>query len=109
MRRLTLVQSIPVLTLAAAPLAPGAAPAQATLSITGTFKMNNVYPTVGNDLAGLFNRGHDHWWRLTCNGVALSHDQTFDTDEYGGYFRQYITRVHAASIAFEFFGPDAAV
>jgi hypothetical protein len=85
-----------------------AAPAQNTFSITGTFKMNTLGPTVGADLAAVYDNGNDHWWRLTLNGVSLSHDDYFDSNEFG-YIEEFRTRVHAESFTFEFFGPDAAI
>jgi len=110
MRSLTLFRSVVLLTLTAV-LTPASASAQSgdVLSITGTFKMNSLTPTVGDDLAGVFANGNYHWWRLTCTGAWVTHDQSFVTYDNGGYYNQTITRVHAASIALEFFGPDAAV
>ena len=106
--RLKHFQSVAALTIALL-AAPGTAPAQGTLSITGTFKMNQLRPTVGADLASVFANGNDHWWKLTLSGVTYSHEYFFDTWENGGYVRQFITHVHATSFSLEFFGPDAAV
>jgi hypothetical protein len=104
MFRLNLFRSAVVL-MSAFLLAPASAPAQDTLSIVGTFKMNELSGTVGDDLADVFANGYDHWWKLTLNGVSYSHDYYFDPDVFTEEFR---TRVHAASFTFEFFGPDAA-
>jgi hypothetical protein len=94
--------------LAATLLSAGAAPAQDAFSITGTFKMHELWPYVGADLEGVYNNGNDHWWRLTLNGVSYAHEHHFDPFENGGFYERYITRLHADSFTFEFFGPDAA-
>jgi hypothetical protein len=90
-------------------LCPGRAVAQDALSITGTFKMSELVPTVGADLAGIQPNPSERWWKLTLNGVSYSHQYSFREDEYGGQYYEYSTRVHATSFAFVFFGPDAAV
>jgi hypothetical protein len=86
-----------------------------TLSICGTFHMDELrmyQGTVGADLAAVFAGGNEHWWLLTLYGVTYSSDTYYYewNDEWGyGYDDQMITRVHAASFDFEFFGPDAVV
>ncbi len=102
MKRFTPFQWVAVLTLAIA-LAPGTASAQEadTLSITGTYKLSWFNDWPGGDLLGVVD---DHWWKLTLSGVSYSHDYTvWESGE------RYITRVHASSFTFEFFGPDAAI
>ena len=98
-----------VAVMAAALLVSGAASGQDTLSITGTFKMSELVPTVGADLAGVQPNPSERWWKLTLNGVSYSQHYSFWDDEYGGQYYEYSTLVHATSFAFEFFGPDAAV
>jgi hypothetical protein len=87
---------------------PASAQDGGTLSITGTFKMSQVYGGVGDDLAAVFANGYDHWWKLTLNGVSYSHDYYFAPESWG-YTEEFRTRVHATSFTFEFFGPDAAI
>ena len=99
-----------IFTLATA-LATTSTYAQDTLSISGTFHMDEVQGTVGADLAAVFANDNEHWWRLTLYGVSHSNDFDYDewTDELGyHYYDEYITRVHATSFDFEFMGPDAA-
>src|SRR5262245_62454104 len=55
-----------------------------TMSITGTFKMSEVRPTVGADLAGIQPNSADRWWRLTLYGVTYSHGYLEWRDGYGG-------------------------
>jgi hypothetical protein len=105
MTRFTDIRWVAALTLAIA-LAPGAASAQEddTLSITGTCKLSWYNDAPGGDLLGVLFNGNDHEWRLTLSGVSYSHDYSFwESGEV------YITRVHATSFTFEFFGPDAAI
>jgi hypothetical protein len=93
-------------------LSPGRVVAQdgETMTITGTFKMNEVLPTVGADLAAVQPNAADRWWKLTFYGVTYSHDFRYVWYENNPYpVEQYITRAHATSFTFEFFGPDAAV
>jgi hypothetical protein len=109
------------LAMALAPIAifPSAASAQDadTLSISGTFYMDELRQfegTVGDDLAEVFARDNVHWWSLTLHGVTYSHDYVYYEwyDEVGNlvYFdEQYITRVHATSFDFRFFGFDAEI
>ena len=80
-----------------------------TMSITGTFKMSEVRPTVGADLAGIQPDSADRWWRLTLHGVTYSHDYREWWDENGWYNEKYWTRAYATSYTLEFFGADAAV
>jgi hypothetical protein len=116
MYRLTLFRWGTVLTLFVA-LRPGAALSQDTLSISGTFYMNELFQfegTVGDDLAEVFARGNVHWWSLTLHGVTFSHDHPYFEwyDEFGNvisFDEQYITRVHATSFDFQFFGHDADI
>jgi hypothetical protein len=113
MRQLKLFQWAAVLILATA-LAPGAASAQAadTLSISGTFMMHYQYGTVGNDLAAAYADDYAHGWSLTLHGVTQSTDAYSDWyyDEWGEYLHvEKITRVHATSFGFQFFGPDASI
>jgi len=79
-----------------------------TLSITGTFRMDANYGSVGPDLAAIYAGDNDHWWRLTLQGVAYS--RVHDHREWEtGYFSEYVTRVHATSFKFEFFGPESDI
>jgi hypothetical protein len=80
-----------------------------TMSITGTFKMSEVWPTVGADLAGIQPNSADRWWRLTLHGVTYYHGYLEWRDEYGGYNEKYWTRAYATWYTLEFFGADAAV
>jgi hypothetical protein len=111
MRQCTLFRWAAALTLAIA-LAPGAAPAQEddTLSISGSFYPDTVYNVdgLGADLAEVYANANNHSWTLTLHGVTYSHDR-YNDDWWYGYDRGFITRVHATSIDFEFFGPDAEV
>ena len=104
--------------LLAVALTPHLASAQTadTLSLSGTFEMDELREyggSVGADLAGVYARDNAHWWSLTLYGVTYSHDYTFYEwyDELGVYHaeEEYITRVHATSFDFEFFGPDADI
>jgi Calx-beta domain len=104
---------VAVLTLAIA-LAPSTAPAQEadTLSISGTFSMDQSNGTVGADLAAGFARDNQHGWSLTVHGITYSHDYSYFEwiDEFGyGYSEEFVTHVHATSFDFELFGPDADV
>ena len=117
MRNLKLTRWFAVLALAIA-LAQGAASAQEadTLSISGTFHMDAVREyqggTVGADLAAVFANDNEHWWTLTLYGVSYSYDTYYYEWIDGGatgYDEQSITRVHATSFDFAFFGPDADV
>ena len=104
--------------LLAVALTPHLASAQTadTLSLSGTFEMDELREyggTVGADLAGVYARDNAHLWSLTLQGVTYSHDRAFYEwyDEFGVYHaeEEYITRVHATSLDFEFFGPDADI
>jgi hypothetical protein len=116
MTRLKLSRWFAIWTLAIA-LAPSTISAQdaGTLSISGTFSMDAVRDyqgTVGADLAAVFAQGNEHWWLLTLHGVTYSYDTSYYewNDESGyGFDDQIITRVHATSFDFQFFGPDADV
>jgi hypothetical protein len=120
MRRLKLVRWAAVLAMGLT-LAPGLASAQGadTLSISGTFHgVEHVisgieYPgMLGDDLAQVYADGYEQTWTLTLHGVSYSHDYWYVewNDEWGyGYHEQYITRVHATSFEFQFFGLDAAI
>ena len=111
MRHLKLSRWVAALTLA---LAPGAVSAEDadTLSISGTFRMYSLSRTVGADLAQVYANDYDHSWTLTLHGVTYSDDTYSYLDSYEWQDYLYvakITRVHATSIDFEFFGPDADV
>jgi hypothetical protein len=122
MRRLKLARWAAVLALGLTS-ATGLASAQDadTLSISGTFRGIGgtvlsggiEYPgMLGADLAEVYAHGHSHSWTLTLHGVSYSHDYSYVewNDEWGyGYNEQYITRVHATSFEFQFFGPDADI
>lgn len=112
MRRFTPFRWVAVLTLAIA-LAPSAASAQEadTLSISGTFGMDSLGGTVGADLAQVYANGHDHTWTLTLYGVSYSHFHSggYIDAGYYDYDETYATYVHATSLDFEFFGPDAEI
>ena len=105
MKRFAFFQLVVVLTLAIA-LAPGTASAQedGTITISGTFTMDWLDGTVGDDLAEIFANGHEHTWTLTLYGTTQSHS-TYST--WFGYLRR-ATEIHATSFDLEFSGPDAA-
>jgi hypothetical protein len=107
MRSLNVLQWAGALVLAIS-LSPGRVVAQDTLSITGTFKMNELYGAVG-DLAGVQPNAADRWWKLTLHGVSYSRHFSFWTDGMAGFWDVQSTRVHATSFTFEFFGSDAAI
>jgi hypothetical protein len=102
-------------------LAPGLASSQDsdTLSISGTFHgvehvISDIeYPgLLGDDLAQVYTDGYEQTWTLTLHGVSYSHDYFYTdwNDEWSyGYWELYITRVHATSFEFQFFGPDADI
>src|SRR5262245_65100684 len=79
-----------------------------TMSITGTFKMSEMWPTVGADLAGIQPNSADRWWRLTLYGVTYSHGYLEWRDEYGGDNEKKWTRAYGPGYTLEFFGADAA-
>lgn len=93
---------------------PASAQETDTLTMSGTFGMDVLSGTVGNDLAQAYADDFDHTWTLTLYGISYSHDYLYD-DAYdeSGYLiffeEQSITRVHAASFEFRFFGPDADI
>jgi hypothetical protein len=98
-------------------LTPGLASAQEsdTLTLSGTYDMDALVQyggPVGADLAKVYANGNAHWWSLTLQGVSYAHDHSYNEsyDEAGNLVyveEQYITRVHATSFAFQFFGFDA--
>jgi len=92
----------------AALVALGAATASAqeagTVTVTGTFHMDELQGTVGDDLAAVFANGDEHTWTVTLHGVSYSHFGT-DSDLWSGR----ITNVYATSFDFAFSGPDAAI
>jgi hypothetical protein len=96
-------------------LAPSPATAQETdtLSISGSFHIDEITGIVGDDLAGVSVADNGRWWTLTAYGVTYSHDSAYSEwyDDYGSYHyeQQVITRVRATSFDIEFFGPDANV
>jgi hypothetical protein len=96
-------------------MVPRTAPAQDadTLSISGTFSMDELQGTVGLDLAEVYANGNEHGWTLTLHGVSYSYGQHYEEwDDWGGwygYYEEYVTRVHATSFEFQFFGPDADI
>ncbi len=113
MKHLKLSQLFAVLALAIT-LAPCTASAQEadTLSISATFRPAQYTGTIGADLAAVFADGNEHWWSLTLYGVTYLHDYSYYewNDEWSsGYDEAFITRVHATSFDFQFFGPDADV
>src|SRR5262245_51888956 len=78
---------------------PATARADDTLSISGAFHMDSLSQgVVGADLVDIFTDGNDYGWTLTLHGVTYSHHF---------YDKKWITRVHATSFDFEFFGPEA--
>lgn len=111
MKRFTLFQWTAVLTLALALAAPAASAQETeTLSISGSFMMHYKYGTVGDDLADTYANDYAHGWTLTLYGATYSDDCYSDWyyDEWGEYWHvESITRVHATSFDFAFFGPDA--
>jgi hypothetical protein len=113
MNRFRFSQCITALALAIG-LAPCEASAQGpdTLSVSGTFPRPSLFGTPGADLAQVYADGDDHGWTLTLYGVTYSYDENIlgFSDEYGyGTIVRRFTRVHAASLDFEFFGPDAEI
>ena len=90
-----------MLTIAVAPSTASAQEAD-TLTISGTFSMDSVYGTIGDDLAAVYANGHEHTWTLTLHGTTQTH-YTF-----GGFTMNYVTEIHATSFDLEFSGPDAA-
>jgi hypothetical protein len=86
-----------------------------TLSISGTFNVYYAQPVgaLGDDLAEVYFYALAsqpvHTWTLTLRGLSYSYDHVEVHDEWGIYSEDYITRVHATSFDFEFFGPDADV
>ena len=84
-------------------LAPGAATAQepGTVTITGTFTVDEVEETVGADLAEIFADGGEYTWTLKLHDVSYSHwTSTF-------LVVNRFTDVHATSFDLEFSGPQA--
>jgi len=73
-----------------------------TITITGTFNMDDLSGTVGADLAGVFDNGGEHTWSLTLHGCTYSH---YGSDPSYGSHR--ITMVYPTSFDLEFSGPDA--
>jgi hypothetical protein len=113
MRRFTPFRWVAVLALALA-LAPARASAQEanTLSISGTFQMDQRNGNIGGDLAEVYANGAPHAWVLTLYGVSYSHDylyQEWNDEQSYGFWEQFITHVHATSFDFEFIGPDSDV
>jgi len=113
MRRLKHFQWCAVLAMTVAMTQePASAQEADTLSISGTFSMDVLNGTVGDDLGEVYANANDHGWTLTLHGVTDSYDYSYNEwdDEYGtGYQEEYITRLHATSFDFQFFGPDADV
>ena len=109
MRHLILSRWVVVLMLAFA-LAPSTASVleAGTLSIGGTFHMDQLTNTVGADLAEVFAHNNEHSWSLTLYGITQSYELIYDY-ENGNDIETYITRVHATSFDFGFVGPDADV
>jgi hypothetical protein len=109
MTRLRFSRWLAVLTLAIA-LAPSAASVLEadTLSISGTFHMDQLTGTVGVDLAEVFAHNNENTWSLTLFGITQfqSYEYIYDSIREEEHF---ITRVHAASFDFGFVGPDADV
>ena len=83
---------------------PSAASAQddGTVTISGTFSMDWLQGSVGDDLAEVFANGHEHTWTLTLYDATQSHHT------YWGVGVSYVTEIHATAFDLEFFGPDAA-
>lgn len=108
MKRFTLFGWVAALVLAI-PAAPNAVSAQQveeadTLSISGTFGMDSMSGIVGDDLASVFAEDNVHGWTLTLHGVSYSHEALPNV-----FWEDFITRVHATSFEFQFFGPEADV
>ncbi len=107
MSRLTLARWVAALMLAVVTPPPSASAQEAdTLSISGTFNMDQLSGTVGADLAAVYTHDNAHVWTLTLYGVTYSYEEIYDHENDIDY---YFTRVHAASFDIEFFGPDAGV
>jgi hypothetical protein len=104
----------PLLMLALA-LVPRPACAQQadTLNISGTFRPAFYTVEIGADLAEVLANGYEHTWTLTLYGVTYLHEYVhgwWQNDELTwGLFEEFHTRVHATSVGFEFFGPDADI
>ena len=81
-----------------ATLVASAAHAQDTLSIVGTFKMSDLYPRVGGDLAAVHVNRNAHWWKLTLNGVTYSQEHSFAEFENGGFSEQFFNRASTATV-----------
>ncbi len=102
MKRSRLSRWVAVLALVIAPVAtPVTAEETATITITGTFKMDAFWGTVGADLAQVFANGSEHTWTATLHGVTHAHSGSGT-----GVFR---TEIFATSFEFQFSGPDADI
>jgi PEP-CTERM motif len=109
MTRMRLSRWLAVLTLVIALASSIASVLEAnTLSIGGTFHMDQLTGTVGADLAEVFAHDNENTWSLTLYGITQSLEE-IDDYENGHDIETYITRVHATSFDFEFVGPDAGV
>jgi PEP-CTERM motif len=109
MTRLKLSRWLAVLTLAIA-LAPSTASVLEadTLSIGGTFHMDQLTGTVGADLAEVFAHDNENTWSLTLFGITQSYE-VIDYNAGDADATELITQVHATSFDFGFVGPDADV
>jgi hypothetical protein len=80
------------------------------LSISGTFRPVYAEGTLRDDLNEVYFNGNEHSWTLTLYEVSYSNDFTWNERFYEDRYEltdEYITRVHATSFDFQFFGPDA--
>lgn len=109
MTRLNLYRWLAVLTLAIALASSIASVLEAdTLSIGGTFHMDQLTGTVGADLAEVFAHDNENTWSLTLFGIAQSYE-VVDYNAGDADATEFITQVHATSFDFGFVGPDAVV
>jgi len=84
-------------------VATTAAAEEGTVTITGTFQMDTLQGTVGDDLAWVFANGGENTWTVTLHGATYEHV----TINYQGIVLNRITNVYATSFDIEFAGPDA--
>ncbi len=97
--------AVSLLAIALAPSAASVLEAD-TLSIGGTFHMDQLTGTVGADLTEVFAHDNENTWSLTLYGFTQSNEYIEDSFMD---IEHFITRVHAASFDFGFVGPDADV
>jgi hypothetical protein len=97
--RLFAAAAVLALTVASA-ATPVAAEEPGTVTISGTFKMDAMWGTLGADLAGVYANGAEHTWTATLHGVTHQHVRSTTA--------WVSTLVSATSFDLQFSGPDAA-